>query len=446
MRGNARDYNERAKSLSTGGAGKVMYQFLCQGGSDEKEEGYLHHVGKRERRYPMGLTVRSVSQAMRVIKRMNYQGEGWADLHEAGRRGIKAAIEEMMQQNVRRRLEELYQGNEPDRRNGAYSRHILTSIGDIEVMVPRTRTFSAVGVLRAYARREKRVDRLILNCFVLGLSTRKVGEALLAILGERVSATTVSRIAKTLDAAVAAFHQRPLSNRYKAIVLDGVVLSQKSGAGANRRPVLVALGVTKENKKEIIDFRLARTESGAEWDRFLTSLFKRGLTGDGFEIIVVDGGKGLEAALPIVWPDVPVQRCWAHKTRNILDKVKKADWDRVKRHLNRIPNAESIVDARRAARRFADHWEKKYPAAVRCLRNDLDDLLKFFRYKDKDWRKATRTTNAIERRFREVRRRTRPMGVFTNTDSMERILFAVFSYENSKQGTRTPLLLLTQNS
>lgn len=394
----------------------------------------------------MGGTVRSLKQAVRLIKRMDYQGEGWTDVHESGRNGIKKALEDMMAQSVHRHLEELSRTCEPDRRNGFYSRHILTSIGDIEVMVPRTRTFSAVGVLRAYARRERRVDRLILGCFVLGLSTRKVGEALLAILGERVSATTVSRIAKTLDAEVAAFHQRPLSNRYKALVLDGVVLSRKTGAGAVRRPVLVALGITKENRKEIIDFRLAASESEPEWDRFLSSLYKRGLTGEGLEIIVVDGGKGLEAALPIVWPAVPVQRCWAHKTRNVLDKVKKADWDRVKKDLNRIPNAETIVDARRAARRFADRWEDKYPAAVRCLRNDLDDLLVFFRYKDEAWRKATRTTNAIERRFREVKRRTRPMGVFTNRDSMERILFAVFSYENSKQGTRAPLLLLTQNS
>jgi putative transposase len=383
---------------------------------------------------------------MRIIKRMDYRGEGWTDLHEAGRKGIKGVLEGVMANCIHSHLAELSRASAPDRRNGFYPRHILTSIGDVEVMVPRTRTFSAVGVLRAYGRREQRVDRMILACFVLGLSTRKVGEALVTVLGERVSASTVSRIAKTLDAAVAAFHQRPLSNRYKALVLDGVVLSHKTGGGAVRRPVLVALGITKDNRKEIIDFRLAAKESQAEWDRFLTSLFKRGLTGEELEIIVVDGGKGLETALPIVWPDVPVQRCWAHKTRNVLDKVKKADWSRVKRDLNRIPNAESIVDARRAARRFADRWEEKYPAAVRCLRNDLDDLLAFFRYKDEAWRKATRTTNAIERRFREVKRRTRPMGVFTNPLSMERILFAVFSYENSKQGTRAPLLLLTQNS
>lgn len=394
----------------------------------------------------MGVAVRSVRQAVRIIKQMDYRGEGWTDVHEAGRRGIKAALEGVMAHCIHSHLVELSRQSEPDRRNGFYSRHILTSIGDVEVAVPRTRTFSAAKILRAYARREQRVDRMILACFVLGLSTRKVGEALLMVLGERVSASTVSRIAKTLDAAVAAFHQRPLSNRYKVLVLDGVVLSRKTGAGAVRRPVLVALGITKENRKEIVDFRLATSESQADWDRFLSSLYRRGLTGEGLEIIVVDGGKGLETALPIVWPEVPVQRCWAHKTRNVLDKIRKADWDRVKRDLRRIPNAETIVDARRAAGRFADRWKRPYPDAVRCLRNDLDDLLVFFRYRDPVWRKATRTTNAIERRFREVRRRTRPMGVFTSRDSMERILFAVFSYENSKQGSQTPLLLLTQNS
>jgi transposase-like protein len=97
-----------------------------------------------------------------------------------------------------------------DRRNGYYKRHLLTTLGDIELCVPRTRRYSPVAVLRAYARREAEIDRVMLAGFVLGLSTRKVGETLLAMLGQKVSAATVSRVAKTLDAAVAAFHRRPL--------------------------------------------------------------------------------------------------------------------------------------------------------------------------------------------------------------------------------------------
>ncbi|MGH7226702.1 MAG: IS256 family transposase [Gemmataceae bacterium] len=156
------------------------------------------------------------------------------------------------------------------------------------------------------------IDRVILAGFVRGLSTRKIGETLLALLGRPVSAATVSQIGKTLDAAVAAFHRRPLQNGYKVLMLDGVVLARKTGAGALRRPVLVALGLRADGKKEVIDFRLAASESASEWDKFLADLHSRGLPGEGLEMICVDGGRGLLAALPTVLPNIPVQRCWAH--------------------------------------------------------------------------------------------------------------------------------------
>ncbi len=158
-------------------------------------------------------------------------------------------------------------------------------------------------------------------------------------------------------------------------------------------------------------------------------------------MICVDGGSGLLAALPTVLPGVPVQRCWAHKIRNILDKVRKADHAAVKADLHAVMNARTLPQARSAARRFAERWETPYPAAVRCLRDDLDQLLTCWRYKSLAERKTVRTTNAIERRFRELRRRTRPMGVFSDRTSMDRILFAVFNHENRNQGVSTPLLL-----
>ncbi|MCY4498027.1 MAG: transposase [Rhodospirillaceae bacterium] len=143
-----------------------------------------------------------------------------------------------------------------------------------------------------------------------------MGEVLLALLGRPVSASTVSRVAKTLDAAVAAFHGRPLANRYKSLMLDGVVLARKTGAGALRRPVLVALGIRPDDKKEVIDFRLAPGESAAAWEGFLTDLYRRGLTGEGLEVICADGGQGLLATLPMVYPAIPVQRCWAGLLKN----------------------------------------------------------------------------------------------------------------------------------
>ena len=209
--------------------------------------------------------------------------------------------------------------------------------------------------------------------------------------------------------------------------------------------MLVALGLKPDGKKEIIDFRLAASESAAEWERFLTSLHRRGLTGEGLDMVCVDGGSGLLAALPTALPGVPAQRCWAHKIRNVLAKIKAADHDEAQRALHNVMKAGNEHAARTAARHFADGFGAKYPQAVACLRNDLDELLTCFRYKSPTLRKRVRTTNAIERRFREVRQRRRPMGTFQDRTSMDRVLFAVFAHENKSQGTGAPFLV-THNS
>ena len=393
---------------------------------------------------PQAATIKSLPRAFRMMEAMQVEGVEWGeDYRLAAADALKTILSGRMDAAIDRHLAEMAAREQADRRNGSYPRHLLTELGDIELAVPRTRSFSALEVVRAYARRAAHVDRMILACFVLGLSTRKVATALLPILGRRVSAATVSAVARSLDAAVAAFHRRPLKDIYKVLMLDGVVLSRKTGAGALRRPVLVALGIRPDGRKEIIDFRLATGESAAQWERFLADLYKRGLEGKRLQMICVDGGQGLLAALPTVFPAVPVQRCWAHKIRNVLNKVRVADQKAVKAGLHAVMNADTLVKARAAARRFADRWQESYPKAVACLRNDLDELLACFRYKTREERKAVRTTNAIERRFREVRRRTRPMGVFQDRTSMDRILFAVFTHENQNQGVPT-LFSLTQ--
>ena len=206
---------------------------------------------------------------------------------------------------------------------------------------------------------------MILACFVLGLSTRKVATALLPVLGRRISAGTVRQVAKTLDATVAAFHRRPVKDHYPVLMLDGVVLARKTGMGALRRPVLVALGLRPDGKKEILDYRLAMAESAREWEEFLTDLFRRGLEGARLEMICTDGGAGLLAALPMVYPGISVQRCWAHKIRNVLGKDHKADHKAVKTSLHRVMDADTVVQARSAARRFADRWQDIYPKARR---------------------------------------------------------------------------------
>src|SRR5580704_16381444 len=247
-------------------------------------------------------TITSLPMAFEIVKAMQADGLDWGEGYRPlGRQALEEIIEDQMAAAVDRYLDQLTADDAADRRNGYYRRHLLTELGDIELNVPRTRRYSPTAVIRAYARRTQEIDRVILAGFVLGLSTRKVGETLLALLGRKVSPSTVSQVAKTLDAAVAAFHRRPLHNRYKALMLDGVVLARKTGAGALRRPVLMALGLRHDGKKEIIDFRLAAGESAAEWEKFLGELYRRGLTGEGLDMICVDGGAGLLAALPSVF-------------------------------------------------------------------------------------------------------------------------------------------------
>jgi transposase-like protein len=306
------------------------------------------------------------------------------------------------------------------------------------------------------------VDELIMACFVLGMSTRKVSTALLSLLGERVSASTVSEVAKRLDHAVRRYHRRKLEDGYRFLFFDGVVLKQKGAGKVQKKVILCAYGMSWEGKKGMIDFLLATSESQNAWEGFLRDLYERGVRGMVCEMLTTDGGKGLLQALEVVYPRIPRQHCWAHKVRNVLDKVKKGDQEKVKKDLHRICYAKNRQLATQAYWAFCQKFRKVYPGAVRSLESEIEELLSFYQVKlspterkgrsaqelqkaqEALWRRI-RTTNPIERAFRKVRRRTRPMGVFVNRNSMERILFAVFFHLNSK-GQEVPSLLFTQKA
>ncbi len=306
------------------------------------------------------------------------------------------------------------------------------------------------------------MDQLIMACFVLGMSTRKVSTALVSLLGERVSASTVSEVAKGLDQAVKRYHERKIEDGYRFLFFDGVVLKQRGAAKVQKKIILSVYGESWEGNREMIDFLLATSESQNAWEGFLRDLYERGLEGKRCEIITSDGGKGLRNALEVVYPRIVRQHCWAHKTRNVLDKVKKVDQEKVKKDLHRISHAKNRQVATQAYWSFCQKYRKLYPEAVKSLESEIDDLLSFYQVKlsPKEkrgldaqelqraqtalWR-TIRTTNLIERAFREVKRRTRPMGVFGNRSSMERILYAVFFHLNSK-GQEVPSFLFTQDA
>lgn len=395
----------------------------------------------------MEQVVRSLPQAFRIIKEMNLLPDDESEYRSLARESLRAILEDKMRNRIDRHLEAMAIRDEEDRRNGYFGRHLLTELGDIEITVPRTRRASGVGVIHAYHRRAVQVDRMILSCFILGLSTRKVSYALMPVLGEPLSATTVSRVSRILDTSVSAFHRRPIRRTYRFLFLDGVVLKRRTGIGSVKRVVLVALGMTPDGNKEVIDFNIVQGESQAAWDAFLSDLYRRGLRTEGLDLIVTDGGKGLLAALPFVYPGIPIQRCWAHKTRNVLNYVRKTDQEAAKKDLYAISHAEGIQKARAALKHFAQTWGTLYPKALASLKEAEEELMAFFNIKTKNLWPKIRTTNLIERRFVELRRRTRPMGVFSDKTSMDRILYAIFAHENYKNKTGNPFLLsLTQNS
>ena len=408
-------------------------------------------------------TVRNVNRALKEVNAFEWEG----DYRFETRNKLKELLEGRMGTEVeqhlgRERYERRESADTEDYRNGSYVRHFLTELGDLIVRIPRTRKGFISKVLEAYKRRSRSVDQLIMACFVLGMSTRKVSTALFSLLGERVSASTVSEVAKGLDQAVKRYHERELEDGYRFLFFDGVVLKQRGAAKVQKKIILSVYGESWEGNREMIDFLLATSESQNAWEGFLRDLYERGLEGKRCEIITCDGGKGLRNALEVVYPRIPRQHCWAHKTRNVLDKVKKVDQEKVKKDLHRISHAKNRQAATQAYWSFCQKYRKLYPEAVKSLESEIDDLLSFYQVKlsPKEkrgldaqelqkaqmalWR-TIRTTNLIERVFREVKRRTRPMGVFGNRNSMERILYAVFFHLNSK-GQEVPSFLFTQDA
>jgi len=372
-----------------------------------------------------------------------------SEMAEQVRAQLKALIEKALEAERDSYLHLGYYEHAPqfrlDSRNGHYLRNFATRLGLLEhLRIPRTRRGFRTRILPRYQRRQEAVNELVRQAFLRGISTRQVGAVLEPVLGEAYSAQTVSNITRELDRAVEQFHRRPLRDDYVYLFLDGVVLKVRDRSGpVRRRVVLVAYGITPTGRRELLAYQLAHNgESEACWGEFLHDLFLRGLEGRSLRLIVSDGGKGLAAALPLVFPRIPVQLCWAHKLRNIADKVPKKEGSCVA-EAAAIYRAASQSEAQRAFRDWKQHWEHRRPQAVACVERDLDSLLHFFRAPEAHWKKV-RTTNVIERAFREVRRRTRPMSSFANRESCQRIVFGVISHLN-RSWERKLLPEFTQN-
>jgi len=371
----------------------------------------------------------------------------WEDVTTETRQLVKRVLEESMKEELVVYTQAQWHertGQARPYRNGCYTRTLSTALGCLtELRVPRSRDGQFhPTVLPRYQRRQAAVNGLLRETFLAGVSTRRVGEVVQPLLGVRWSASTVSTVTKTLDAAVRQFHRRPLLDEYQVLFLDGVTMKVKDALGTKKRVYLVAYGLTVFGQRVLLSFRQAPSESQACWEAFLNDLYRRGLEGTPLQLVVTDGGKGLHAALAVVYPYVKRQRCWVHKLRNIANKLPRKSQAACLQEAKTIYQAPTRREAVARFHHWERHWHAMAPKAVACLRADLEELLTVLDFPEPQ-RVTLRTTNVIERCFREVRRRTRPIGCFTNAASCDRIIYAVCHRMNRLWQDR-PLQQFTQ--
>lgn len=387
---------------------------------------------------------------VRLLRQNQILKEWWPEVKDKfwdtdARLKVKELLKVLMEQTLIEDLEAQRQKMaEPIYRNGYYPRDLVTQFGLIQdLQVPRLREGAvAHRVFNRYQKHQHQVDDLIQNTFLAGVSTRRVGEVLKQLLETKISATQVSRICLRLNAQVAIYHSRPLVDEYQYVILDAITLKVRYNGKYHNRKVLAAYGITLFGKREMIDFIQAKGESKEAWECFLQNLYNRGLEGKHLKLIVMDGSAGLKAACELIFPLTQIQRCWFHKLQNVSNYCKKKHQQDCLRQARKIYKAKDQAKARKEFKAWKKAWQRFCPKAVHCLEKDLDQLLAFLNC-PKSHRIRVRTTNVIERTFREARRRIRVFSCFSNIQSSERILFAIFDFLNNRWKAN-PLKQFTQ--
>jgi putative transposase len=311
------------------------------------------------------------------------------------------------------------------------AREVMTGIGPVPVRCPRVRDRVGQGderirfssaILPPYARRSKSLEVLIPILYLKGVSTGDFEEALSALVGKDaggLSASTIGRLKEAWSEEHARWSRRDLSaKRYVYFWVDGIHVQARLEEAA--QCLLVIIGATPEGEKELVGLTDGVRESAQSWKELLLDLRRRGLA-MGPELAVADGAIGFWKAVEEVWPTVRGQRCWVHKTANVLNKLPKSQQPKAKRALQEIWMAATRKDAIAAFDTFVETWGIKYDKAVDCLRKDRDAMLAFYDFPAEHW-KHLRTTNIIESCFATVRHRTaRSKGCLSNKTALAMI-------------------------
>ena len=358
----------------------------------------------------------------------NVQEEIWKFIGATLKQGLKRLLESLLEDEVTTKVNARRYERSSRRqgyRGGHYIRDLVTRYGLLQSLrVPRLAEGTAdFELFDKYQRRRTDVDAAIGRLFLQGVSTRRLKSIAKELFGREVSATTVSKTASYLDAELKNYQTRPLSDDFPFLFLDGITQKVRE-IGVEKKVMLCALGMREDGTKDMLSFQLADREDLDSWRAFLVDLKSRGLQGKALKLITTDGNPALLKAIKEIYPFLKVQRCIVHKLRNVAIKLKRVHLRPCMAEAKDVFNAPSRREAVKRFKTWKDKWQVEEERAVRCMEKDLCHCLHYYSFPEELWKKI-RTTNLLERDFREVRRRTRPMGFFPHEESAQRIFYGV---------------------
>ena len=310
------------------------------------------------------------------------QDELRQDLKSLFQGAIRLTLEMVLEEELKamvgaRRFERV--GSRKGHRNGTYLRRLLTSLGQIDVTVPRSREGgSPADVMGRYQRRSEEVDAMMVEAYVSGVSQRKMGDVTEALMGERVGRSTVSRVAKRLDEGVQTLRSAPIEGAHPYLYLDATFLDARWARKVENVSALVAYAVGPDGHRRLLGITLGPEESENSWSELLEQLLERGLSG--VQLVIADEHAGLAAAVRRFLPEVRRQRCTVHLQRNVLAKVPHRLRKRVAREVAAVFRAPGLAESKKRLAEITARWHKELPEAVNVLERGFTAATQFYAF------------------------------------------------------------------
>ncbi|MFZ5803839.1 MAG: IS256 family transposase [Acidobacteriota bacterium] len=343
------------------------------------------------------------------------------------RDGVKAVMEAVLEEEMSEHLGAGYRERTPRRRgerNGYYTRDLITPVGKItQLKVPRDREGAFLTeVFERYKRMTGEVEEAVLEMDLQGVSTRKIAAITEGLSRVRISKDAVSRIAQRLEEELFAWRRRPLEGAYPYLYLDASYFKVNWGGRVVDLAVLVALGVNEEGYREVLAVEPAGGERKEAWRNLLKGLLERGL--QGVRLVISDDHLSIRQAVMAELPGARWQRCVVHFARNVLAHVPQQEREVVAEELQEVFAAKRRTTAESLARGFVERYGDRFKRAVEVFAQGLEEALTYLDFPSGHQR-PIKSTNVLERLFREVKRRTRVVGVFPNEESLANLATVV---------------------